>query len=120
MVAVQIRSTVAELKNAVRVFSHLSAASSYHSHGFDEKKIETHVEYCKHLLDAAKVHCEVAEREEQQTRQRLEAARQATLAEEARRKAEEQKKFQASVLHCLVLTLCTAIAAFETPEFLHK
>ncbi|XP_078429953.1 binding protein [Wolffia australiana] len=90
----EIRTTVAELKNAVRVFSHLSSASSYHSHGFDEKKIETHVEYCKHLLDAAKVHCEVAEREEQQTRQRLEAARQATLAEEARRKAEEQKKFQ--------------------------
>ncbi|CAA6659094.1 unnamed protein product [Spirodela intermedia] len=90
----EIRSTVAELKNAVRVFSHLSAASSYHSHGFDEKKIETHVEYCKHLLDAAKVHCEVAEREEQQTRQRLEAARQATLAEEARRKAEEQKNFR--------------------------
>ncbi|MQM09698.1 hypothetical protein Taro_042575 [Colocasia esculenta] len=92
----EIRATVAELKNAVRIFSQLSAASSYHSHGFDGKKMETHVEYCKHLLDGAKVHCEIAEREEQQARQRLEAARQATLAEEARRKAEEQKKFQAT------------------------
>ncbi|EHA8587170.1 putative protein CTR9 [Cocos nucifera] len=92
----EVRSTVSELKNAVRVFSQLSAASSYHSHGFDEKKIETHVEYCKHLLDAAKVHCEAAEREEQQNRQRLEVARQVSLAEEARRKAEEQRKIQAS------------------------
>ncbi|KAJ8641267.1 hypothetical protein MRB53_017961 [Persea americana] len=90
----EVRSTVAELKNAVRVFSQLSAASSYHIHGFDEKKIETHVGYCKHLLDAAKVHCEAAEREEQQNRQRLEVARQVSLAEEARRKAEEQRKFQ--------------------------
>ncbi|KAJ6792120.1 protein CTR9-like protein [Iris pallida] len=91
----EVRSTVAELKNAVRIFSLLSAASSYHTHGFDEKKIETHVEYCKHLLDAAKVHCEAAEREEQQNRQRLEVARQVSLAEEARRRAEEQRKFQA-------------------------
>ncbi|XP_020084440.1 protein CTR9 homolog isoform X2 [Ananas comosus] len=90
----EVRSTVTELKNAVRVFSQLSSASAYHSHGFDEKKIETHVEYCKHLLDAAKVHCEAAEREEQQNRQRLELARQVSLAEEARRKAEEQRKFQ--------------------------
>ncbi|XP_077240968.1 binding protein [Tasmannia lanceolata] len=90
----EVRSTVAELKNAVRIFSQLSAASGYHFHGFDEKKIETHVGYCKHLLDAAKVHCEAAEREEQQNRQRLEVARQVTLAEEARRKAEEQRKFQ--------------------------
>ncbi|XP_073008997.1 protein CTR9 homolog [Typha latifolia] len=90
----EVRSTVTELKNAVRVFSQLSAASTYHSHGFDEKKIDTHVEYCKHLLDAAKVHCEAAEREEQQNRQRLEVARQVSLAEEARRKADEQRKFQ--------------------------
>ncbi|KAG0484044.1 hypothetical protein HPP92_012128 [Vanilla planifolia] len=72
----EVRATVLELKNAVRVFSQLSSASSYHSHGFYEKKIETHVEYCEHLLDAAKVHCEAAEREEQQNRQRLEVARQ--------------------------------------------
>ncbi|KAK1304390.1 hypothetical protein QJS10_CPB11g01070 [Acorus calamus] len=90
----EVRSTVSELRNAVRIFSQLSAATSYHFHGFDEKKIETHVGYCKHLLDAAKVHCEAAEREEQQNRQRLEVARQVTLAEEARRKAEEQRKVQ--------------------------
>lgn len=90
----EVRSTVAELKNAVRIFSMLSAASFLHSHGFDEKKIETHVEYCKHLLEAAKVHCEAAEREDQQNKQRLELARQVKLAEESRRKAEEQKKFQ--------------------------
>lgn len=93
--AEEVRSTVAELKNAVCLFNQLSAASSYHSHGFDEKKIETHVEYCKHLLNAAKVHCEAAEREEQQTRQKMEVARQVKLAEEAKRKAEEQKKLQA-------------------------
>lgn len=90
----EVRSTVAELENAVRVFSQLSAASNLHIHGFDEKKINTHVDYCKHLLEAAKVHREAAEREEQQNRQRLEVARQVALAEEARRKAEEQRKFQ--------------------------
>ncbi|XP_022754797.1 protein CTR9 homolog isoform X1 [Durio zibethinus] len=89
----EVRSTVAELENAVRIFSQLSAASNLHLHGFDEKKINTHVEYCKHLLDAAKVHREAAEREEQQNRQKQEAARQLALAEEARRKAEEQRKF---------------------------
>ncbi|KAG0490123.1 hypothetical protein HPP92_006986 [Vanilla planifolia] len=83
----EVRATVMELKNAVRVFSQLSSASSYHSHGFDEKKIETHVEYCKHLLDAAKVHCEAAEREEQQNRQKLEVARQLE-----RRKQEDELK----------------------------
>ncbi|KAG0488059.1 hypothetical protein HPP92_006606 [Vanilla planifolia] len=82
-----VSATVMELKNAVRVFSQLSSASSYHSHGFDEKKMETHVEYCKHLLDAAKVHCEVAECEEQQNRQRLEVARQLE-----RRKQEDELK----------------------------
>ncbi|KAM7256308.1 hypothetical protein ACFE04_012049 [Oxalis oulophora] len=90
----EVRLTVAELENAVRTFSQLSAASNLHIHGFDEKKINTHVEYCKHLLLAAKVHREVAEREEQQTKQRLELARQVALAEEARRKAEEQRKLQ--------------------------
>ncbi|GLT98776.1 hypothetical protein SLE2022_162590 [Rubroshorea leprosula] len=89
----EVRSTVAELENAVRVFGQLSAASNLHLHGFDEKKINTHVEYCKHLLEAAKVHREAAEREEQQNRQKQEAARQLALAEEARRKAEEQRKF---------------------------
>lgn len=90
----EVRATVAELKNAVRLFSLLSAASNLHVHGFDEKKIETHVGYCKHLLEAAKVHCEAAEREDQQNKQRIELARQVTLAEENRRKAEEQRKYQ--------------------------
>ncbi|XP_065849180.1 protein CTR9 homolog [Euphorbia lathyris] len=90
----EVRSTVDELENAVRLFSQLSASSNLNFHGFDEKKINTHVEYCKHLLDAAKVHREAAEREEQQNRQRQEVARQVALAEEARRKAEEQRKFQ--------------------------
>ena len=89
-----MRATVAELQNAVRVFSQLSAASNLHIHGFDEKKIDTHVGYCNHLLSAAKVHLEAAEREEQQVRQRQELARQVAFAEEARRKAEEQRKFQ--------------------------
>ncbi|XP_047319890.1 protein CTR9 homolog [Impatiens glandulifera] len=92
--AQEVRSTVAELKNAVRIFSQLAAASNLQFHGFDEKKIETHVNYCKHLLLAAKAHCEAAERDEQQNKQRIELARQVSLAEEARRKAEEQRKFQ--------------------------
>ncbi|XP_061352499.1 protein CTR9 homolog isoform X1 [Gastrolobium bilobum] len=90
----EVRATVAELQNAVRIFSQLSAASNLHIHGFDEKKIDTHVGYCNHLLSAAKVHLEAAEREELQVRQRQELARQVALAEEARRKAEEQRKFQ--------------------------
>lgn len=90
----EVRATVAELKNAVRMFSLLSSASNLHSHGFDEKKIETHVAYCKHLLEAANVHCELAEREEMQNNQRLEVMRQMELADESRRKAEEQRKVQ--------------------------
>ncbi|KAI3814451.1 hypothetical protein L1987_14091 [Smallanthus sonchifolius] len=88
----EVRATVAELKNAVRVFSQLSAASNLQFHGFDEKKIETHVGYCKHLLEAAKVHCDAAELEDQQNRHRLELARQAAIREEESRLAEEQKK----------------------------
>ncbi|KAK3034481.1 hypothetical protein RJ639_032470 [Escallonia herrerae] len=90
----EVRSTVVELKNAVRLFSQLSAASNLQFHGFDEKKIETHVGYCKHLLEAAKVHCEAAEREDQQNKQRIELNRQVNMAEEIRRKAEEQRKVQ--------------------------
>lgn len=90
----QVRSTVTEAENAVRVFTQLSAASDLHVHGFDGKKIQTHVQYCTHLLEGAKVHREAAEREELQNRQRLEVARQAALAEEARRKAEEHRKNQ--------------------------
>ncbi|KAF3326627.1 RNA polymerase-associated protein CTR9 [Carex littledalei] len=91
----EIRFTLSELENAVRMFRQLCGCTYYHSHGFDDKKFGTHVEYCQHLLEAAKVHCEAAEREEHQTRQRLEVARQVSLAEEARRKAEEQRKLQA-------------------------
>ncbi|KAK6944759.1 Tetratricopeptide repeat [Dillenia turbinata] len=90
----EVRSTVAELKNAVRVFSQLSAASNLHFHGFDEKKIDTHVEYCKHLFGAAKVHLEAAEREELQARQKKELEQQLLKATEASRKAEEQMKYQ--------------------------
>lgn len=85
------------------MFRQLCGCTYYHSHGFDDKKFGTHVEYCQHLLEAAKVHCEAAEREEQQTRQRLEVARQVSLAEEARRKAEEQRKLQVFNLRlCIV------------------
>ncbi|KAJ9566744.1 hypothetical protein OSB04_002710 [Centaurea solstitialis] len=91
-VVFRVRATVAELKNAVRLFSQLSAASNLQFHGFDEKKIETHVGYCKHLLEAAKVHCDAAELEDQQNRHRLELARQAAIREEESRLAEEQKK----------------------------
>lgn len=54
--------------------------------------------YCKHLLEAANVHCELAEREEMQNVQRLEVMRQMELADETRRKAEEQRKVQVIIL----------------------
>lgn len=97
-----MRSAVEELKNAIRVFSQLSAAANLHFHGFDEKKIATHLEYCKHLLDAARIHCEDAQREEEQVRQRQELARQVALAEDARRKAEEQRKRQVCNFRLLI------------------
>ncbi|XP_028550486.1 protein CTR9 homolog [Dendrobium catenatum] len=90
----ELHATVTELKNAVRVFNQLSAASSYHSHGINEKKMRTHEKYCKHLLDAAKVHCEAVEREEQHNHLKLEDNRRYSLAEEARRKSNEQRKYQ--------------------------
>lgn len=90
----EVRQSVSELKNALRLFSQLSGMTGHHSHGFDGKKVEMHVEYCKHLLDAAKVHLEAAEREEQQNRQKQEVARQLAMAEEAKRKAEEERKIQ--------------------------
>jgi RNA polymerase-associated protein CTR9 len=73
---------------------YLSVASTYHSHGFDERKIETHAEYCKHLLDAAKIHRDAAEQTEQQNKQKMEVARQIALADESRRRAKEQRKLQ--------------------------
>ncbi|MCO5577224.1 hypothetical protein L7F22_031049 [Adiantum nelumboides] len=90
----EVRQSVSELKNALRLFSQLSGMAGHHSHGFDGKKIEMHVEYCKHLLDAAKVHLEAAEREEQQTKQKQEVARKHAMAEEAKRKAEEERKIE--------------------------
>ncbi|KAF6139198.1 hypothetical protein GIB67_040345 [Kingdonia uniflora] len=92
--ASEIRATIAELMNAVRIFSRLSTASNHHFHGFDEKKIDTHVGYCKHLVTVAQVHCDAAEDEEKQTRERLEVARQLSLAEEASRRIAEQQQFQ--------------------------
>uniref|UniRef100_A0A803M8G3 Uncharacterized protein n=1 Tax=Chenopodium quinoa TaxID=63459 RepID=A0A803M8G3_CHEQI len=90
----EMRTTVSELEIAISVFGQLAVAFNQNIHGIDEKKIETHVSYCKHLLEVAKVYREAAELEEQQSRQRLELARQVTLAEEARRKAEEQQRLQ--------------------------
>ncbi|ESQ36917.1 hypothetical protein EUTSA_v10002929mg [Eutrema salsugineum] len=78
-----VRQTVTEAENVVRVFSQLSTALDLHVHGFDGKKIQTHVQYCTHLLEGANVHREA----------RLEVARQAALAEAARRKAEEHRKY---------------------------
>ena len=46
------------------------------------------------MLEAARVNLTAAEVEEQKIRQKQEVARQMAIAEEARRKAEEQRKFQ--------------------------
>ncbi|KAG0580584.1 hypothetical protein KC19_4G184500 [Ceratodon purpureus] len=90
----EVRQAVFELKNALRLFSQLAGVKDQQVHGFDEKKLGMHDEYCKHLLDAAKVHLEAAEREEQQLRQKQEVARQVAMAEEARRKAEDERRLQ--------------------------
>ena len=90
----EVRQSVLELKNALRLFSQLAGVVDQYMYGFDLKKLEMHSEYCKHLLDAAKVHLEAAEREEQQVRQKQEVARQLAVAEDARRKAEEERRLQ--------------------------
>ncbi|GAB2291884.1 Protein CTR9 [Dionaea muscipula] len=90
----EVRETVSELKNAIRVFSQLSAASSLQLHAFDKKKIDTHVGYCKHVLETARIHCEAAEREDWKNKQRAELAHQAAVAKEAARRAEEEEKLQ--------------------------
>lgn len=90
----EVRQAVFELKNALRLFGQLAGVKDKQVHGFDEKKLDMHGEYCKHLLDAAKVHLEAAEREEQQLRQKQEVARQLAMAQEARRKAEEERRLQ--------------------------
>lgn len=90
----EVRQAVFELKNALRLFDQLAGVEDQKVHGFDEKKLDMHGEYCKHLLDAAKVHLEAAEREEQQQRQKQEVARQVAVAEEARRKAEDERRLQ--------------------------
>lgn len=117
MAFIQVRQAVSELKNALRLFSQLAGVRGQQVHGFDEKKLGMHGDYCKHLLDAAKVHLEAAEREEQQLRQKQEVARQLAVAEDARRKAEEERKLQVSIWthfgccwhqpqELLTLTLC--------------
>ncbi|KAL0338896.1 UNVERIFIED_CONTAM: protein CTR9 [Sesamum angustifolium] len=77
----EVRATVGELRNAIRLFSLLCASSNLHFHGLDEKKIRTHVGYCSHLLEAACADQELAELEEQQNLQRLEVRRQIEFAE---------------------------------------
>ncbi|KAE8718527.1 hypothetical protein F3Y22_tig00110013pilonHSYRG00471 [Hibiscus syriacus] len=84
----EVRSAVAELENVVRMFSQLFAASNLLLHGFDEKKINIHVEYCKHLLEAAKVY---------QVRRKAEEQRKCLL--ERRKQEDEQKRFQQAEEH---------------------
>ncbi|CAI9787595.1 unnamed protein product [Fraxinus pennsylvanica] len=90
----EVLETVAELKNAVRLFSFLSAGSDLSFHRFNRRKIENRVRYSQSLLDAAKVHCVIAEREEQQNQERIKIRHQVELAYESLKKAEEQRKLQ--------------------------
>ncbi|KAK4396857.1 protein CTR9 [Sesamum angolense] len=77
----EVRATVGELRNAIRLFSLLCASSNLHFHGLDEKKIRSHVGYCSHLLEAACADQELAELEEQQNLQRLEVRRRIEFAD---------------------------------------
>ena len=90
----EVRQAILELKSALRLFSQLAAGVDVDQDGhiimcgFDLKKVNMHGEYCKHLLDAANVHLEAAERAEKlQARQKQVVA----MAEDSRRKDEEQR-----------------------------
>ncbi|EPS64759.1 hypothetical protein M569_10012, partial [Genlisea aurea] len=85
----EFRIIVTELNNALRLFNLLSSSSSLEFHGFDEKKIETHVEYVNLLLQQVDQHFEAAHQEEMQNMQRWEADKKMALANEARKNAEE-------------------------------
>ncbi|GJP49352.1 hypothetical protein CLOM_g8574 [Closterium sp. NIES-68] len=90
--AEQIRKVVSDLKTALRLFSQLAARGVQGAQGgLDRKKANSHLEYCQHVLGSAKQHLEVAEREEQQRKQRLEAERQVAEVEATKKRAEEDK-----------------------------
>ena len=86
----EVWQAILEVKSALKLFSQLAAGVDVDqgTHGFDLKKVNMHGEYCKHLLDAAKVHLEAAEREEQLQAQQKQVV---AVAEDARRKDEEQR-----------------------------
>ncbi|CAI9100700.1 OLC1v1037856C1 [Oldenlandia corymbosa var. corymbosa] len=107
----ELLSTIAELRNAVRVFSLMAASSNLHVHGFDEKKIETHVEYCKHLLEAAKVHYDAAERVDLDNKRRQEANEIARVAQVKQREAEERAR--ADVIANLLLVCYIILFLFD-------
>ncbi|CAI7739932.1 unnamed protein product [Closterium sp. NIES-54] len=87
--AEQVRKVVSDLKTALRLFSQGSQG------GVDKKKANSHLEYCQHVLSSAKQHLEVAEREEQQRKQRAEAERQVAEVEASKKRAEEDKLVEA-------------------------
>ncbi|KAL9264331.1 CTR9-like protein [Drosera capensis] len=90
----EARLMVSELENAIRVFSLLSAASNLQLHTFDKKKIDTHLGYCKHIIETAKIHRKAAESEDKMNKERAKLAHEAAVAKEAARKAEEEEKLQ--------------------------
>ncbi|CAI5515035.1 unnamed protein product [Closterium sp. Naga37s-1] len=90
--AEQVRKVVSDLKTALRLFSQLATRGVQGSQGgVDKKKANSHLEYCQHVLSSAKQHLEVAEREEQQRKQRAEAERQVAEVEASKKRAEEDK-----------------------------
>ncbi|CAI5460620.1 unnamed protein product, partial [Closterium sp. Yama58-4] len=94
--AEQVRKVVSDLKTALRLFSQLATRGVQGSQGgVDKKKANSHLEYCQHVLSSAKQHLQVAEREEQQRKQRAEAERQVAEAEASRKRAEEDKLLEA-------------------------
>ncbi|CAI5524813.1 unnamed protein product [Closterium sp. Naga37s-1] len=94
--AEQVRKVVSDLKTALRLFSQLATRGVQGSQGgVDKKKANSHLEYCQHVLSSAKQHLEVAEREEQQRKQRAEAERQVAEAEASKKRAEEDKLLEA-------------------------
>eukprot|EP01018_Ginkgo_biloba_P001947 Gb_27659 [translate_table: standard] len=115
-IANEARQAVSELKNTLCLFNQLSAVTRHHSRGFDEKKIEIHVEYCKHLLDITKVHQEVVEGEEQQTRQKLELAHNDTPKDEVKEELQSIANAGPSQMRCAAFGVSRGRRALHRKE----
>lgn len=96
--AAELRHAVSELKSAIRLFTQLMVLGEQPgqaTHGFERKKLDSHMGYCKHLLQGGKLHLENAERVENAEKLKAEAERQRQAAKAAKQREEEEARAQA-------------------------